>query len=169
MRFLVLGGTSFVGRAIVEEALARGHDLTLFSRGRTGADLFPAVERATGDRAAGDYASLEGGSWDAVIDVSGYVPRHVTEATGAVEGAVGRYLFISTISVYDETDEGGEPDEDAPRLAPEWGTEEITSETYGPLKVACEDELTARWPGRGTPPTASPTGSAGRPGAVRWP
>jgi 2'-hydroxyisoflavone reductase len=150
MRFLVLGGTSFVGRAIVEEAVDRGHELTLFSRGRTGADLFPDVERRTGDRAAGDYASLKGGSWDAVIDVSGYVPRHITQATDALDGAIGRYLFISTISVYDETDDGGEPDEDAPRLAPERGTEEITGDTYGPLKVACEDELTARLGERAT-------------------
>jgi 2'-hydroxyisoflavone reductase len=145
MRLLVLGGTSFVGRAIVEQALERGHELTLFSRGQTGADLFPDVERRTGDRAAGDYASLKGGSWDAVIDVSGYVPRHITQATDALDGAIGRYLFISTISVYDETDDGGEPDEDAPRLAPERGTEEITGDTYGPLKVACEDELSTRW------------------------
>jgi 2'-hydroxyisoflavone reductase len=150
MRLLVLGGTSFVGRAIVAEALERGHDLMLFSRGQTGADLFPEVGRRTGDRATGDYQSLKGGSWDGVIDVSGYVPRHVAEATGALDGSVGRYLFISTVSVYDETDPGGEPDEDAPRRPAELTTEEITGDTYGPLKVACEDELTTRLGERAT-------------------
>jgi 2'-hydroxyisoflavone reductase len=145
MRLLILGGTSFVGRAIAEEALARGHELTLFSRGRTGSDLFPDVERRVGDRAAGDYQSLKGGSWDAVIDVSGYIPRHITEAADVLEPGVGRYLFISTISVYDPTDPGGEPDEDAPRLAPERSTEVITGDTYGPLKVSCEDDLLDRF------------------------
>src|SRR3954465_4436807 len=80
MRLLVLGGTSFVGRAIVEDALARGFEVTLFGRGRTGTALFPDVERRVGDRDSGDYAALSG-SWDAVADVSGYVPRHVREAS----------------------------------------------------------------------------------------
>ena len=150
MRILVLGGTSFVGRAIVEQALADGHDLTLFSRGRTGSDLFPQAERRLGDRGTGDYASLADGSWDGVVDVSGYVPRHVTQAADALDGRVGRYLFISTGSVYDK-DRAGEPlTEDAPRLPAERGTEEIDRDTYGPLKVACEDDVQARWGDRAT-------------------
>lgn len=151
MDLLVLGGTSFVGRAVVEHALARGHRLTLFSRGRTGTELFPEVERRTGDRDSGDYDDLAEGSWDAVVDVSAYVPRHVREASAAVEGRAGRYLLISTGSVYDKTQ--APPSglaEDAPRLAPERGTEEVTGETYGPLKVACEDEAAARWGDRAT-------------------
>jgi len=145
MRILVLGGTSFVGRAIVEQALADGHQLTLFSRGRTGAELFPDVERRTGDRDSGDYASLQDGSWDAVVDVSGYVPRHVGQATDALQGRVGRYLFISTGSVYDHTRAAGPLTESAPRLAPERGTEDYQSQAYGALKVACEDDLLERW------------------------
>src|SRR4051812_13910123 len=100
MRLLVLGGTSFVGRAIVEDALARNFDVTLFGRGRTGTSLFPQVERRVGDRDSGDYAALASGagsSWDAVADISGYVPRHVREASAALQGRVGRYLFISTV------------------------------------------------------------------------
>jgi 2'-hydroxyisoflavone reductase len=83
MRILVLGGTSFVGRAIVEDAVGTGADVTLFSRGRTGTGLFPGLTRLTGDRDSGDYQALRGGAvhrekmWDAVVDVSGYVPRHV--------------------------------------------------------------------------------------------
>ncbi|CAA9351979.1 MAG: isoflavone reductase [uncultured Frankineae bacterium] len=149
MRLLVLGGTSFVGRALVERALSQGHELTLFSRGRTGAGLFPQVPRRTGDRDAGDYASLADGSWDAVVDVSGYVPRHVREAAGAV-GDVGRYLFVSTGSVYDLSQARAPLTEDAPRWAPEHGTEDVTPQTYGPLKVACEDEVAERFGERAT-------------------
>ena len=145
MRILILGGTSFVGRAIVDDLLAGGHDVTLFSRGKTGTDLFPTLERRTGDRDTGDYASLADGSWDAVVDVSGYVPRHVAEAGDALAGRAGRYLFISTGSVYDRTKAPTGMTEDAPRLPPERGTEEITNDTYGPLKVACEDDVLARY------------------------
>ncbi|MDP9406425.1 MAG: NAD-dependent epimerase/dehydratase family protein, partial [Actinomycetota bacterium] len=145
MRVLVLGGTSFVGRAVVDDLLGGGHQPTLFSRGRTGADLFPGVERRRGDRDAGDYASLADGSWDAVVDVSGYVPRHVSQAADALGDRVGRYLFISTISVYDVARMTVDAREDAPRLEPVHDTEDVTGETYGRLKVACEDDLVARY------------------------
>jgi len=149
VKILVLGGTSFVGRAIVEEALARGDELALFSRGRTGTELFPDVARLVGDRETGDYASLEGTDWDAVIDVSAYVPRHVGQAAGALGGSTGRYLFISSGAVYDgRSDEV--LDETAPRREPELGTEQVDGRTYGPLKVACEDEALARYGERAT-------------------
>lgn len=149
MKILVLGGTSFVGRAMVEEALSRGDELTLFSRGRTGTDLFPDVARLVGDRDTGDYASLGGTDWDAVLDVSAYVPRHVAQAADALAGSTGRYLFISTGAVYDgRTD--GPLDETAPRREPELGTEQVDGRTYGPLKVACEDEALARYGDRAT-------------------
>ena len=146
----MLGGTSFVGRAMVEEALARGDELTLFSRGRTGTDLFPDVPRLVGDRQSGDYAALEGTDWDAVLDVSGYVPRHVAQAAGALALSTGRYLFVSTGSVYDFSGSEGVVDETAPRLPAERGTEEVTNRTYGPLKVACEDEVLERYGDRAT-------------------
>jgi 2'-hydroxyisoflavone reductase len=150
MKILVLGGTSFVGRAIVEDALAGGHDLTLFSRGQTGRDLFPSAERRIGDRSTGDYSSLAEGSWDAVVDVSGYIPRHVGQAADALDDRVRRYLFISTGSVYDRLRAGQQMSEDAARLAPERDTEEITDDTYGPLKVACEDDVLTRYGARAT-------------------
>jgi 2'-hydroxyisoflavone reductase len=150
VKILVLGGTSFVGRAIVEEALARGDELTLFSRGRTGTDLFPEVARLTGDRETGDYASLGGTDWDAVVDVSAYVPRHVAQAADVLAGATGRYLLISTGSVYDWGSTDGVPDESAPRLPAEHDTEKVTGRTYGPLKVACEDEALSRYGDRAT-------------------
>ncbi|MCW2613691.1 MAG: 2-hydroxyisoflavone reductase, partial [Frankiales bacterium] len=139
----MLGGTSFVGRAIVEQAMSRGDDVTLFSRGRTGAHLFPGADRRVGDRDTGDYAALTGSSWDAVVDVSGYVPRHVQQAADAL--SAGRYLLISTGSVYDKHRAPAVMDEHAPRREPERGTEVVDDDTYGPLKVACEDDARARF------------------------
>jgi 2'-hydroxyisoflavone reductase len=150
MRILLLGGTSFVGRAIAEQALSSGHELTLFTRGRTGTDLFPDVQRRTGDRSTGDYGGLAEDTWDAVVDVSAYVPRHVQQAADALGGRVGRYLLISTGSVYDRLRAPDAMTEDAPRLPAERGTEEVTGDTYGPLKVACEDDVIARYGERAT-------------------
>jgi 2'-hydroxyisoflavone reductase len=144
MRVLVLGGTSFVGRTIVEDLLARGHAPTLFNRGRTGVGLFPGVERLVGDRDSDNYVALEGLSWDAVIDVCGYVPRHVEGSLAALEDRFGRYVFISTGMVYDHLQAHDEITESSPRLPPHQGLEQLDDDTYGPLKVACEDLLRAR-------------------------
>jgi 2'-hydroxyisoflavone reductase len=143
MRVLILGGTSFVGRAIVEDFLARGHTPTLFNRGRTGAELFPGVERLVGDRESGAYEALDRRSWDAVVDVCGYVPRHVEQALAALEDRFGRYVFISTGMVYDHQIVQGEITESSPRLSPHHGPEHLDDDTYGPMKVACEDFLLA--------------------------
>lgn len=150
MRLLVLGGTAFVGRAIVEDALRIGAEVTLFNRGRSGSGLFPGVPHRTGDRDSGDYASLSDGTWDAVADVSGYVPRHVGQAMTALGDRVTRYLFISSHAVYSETDLRAGSDEDTARRAPRRDTEELDQETYGPLKVACEDDVVARYGDRAT-------------------
>jgi 2'-hydroxyisoflavone reductase len=147
---LVLGGTSFVGRAIVEEALRSGAEVTLFGRGKTGADLFPDLIRLVGDRDTGDYAALRDGSWDAVVDVSGYVPRHVGQAMDALDDRIGRYLFVSSHAVYQSTGVGPGSTEETPRRPPVRHTEELTGDTYGPLKVACEDDVMARYGSRAT-------------------
>jgi 2'-hydroxyisoflavone reductase len=150
VRILVLGGTSFVGRAIVADALRTGAEVTLFTRGKTGTDLFPGVARLIGDRDTGDYAALRAGSWDAVVDVSGYVPRHVGQAMDALGERGGRYLFISSHVVYQQTGVGPGSTEDTPRRPPVRDTEELSDETYGPLKVACEDDVVARYGSRAT-------------------
>ncbi|MDH6124982.1 NAD-dependent epimerase/dehydratase family protein [Kitasatospora sp. GP82] len=153
MRILVLGGTSFVGRAIVADALAAGSEVTLFGRGRTGTELFPGVPRRIGDRDAGDYTALRGGSWDAVVDVSGYVPRHVGQAMEVLGDSVGRYLFISSHAVYSRTGVAPGSDEGAPRRQPVrdvFSHEELDEDTYGPAKVACEDDVLARYGPRAT-------------------
>ena len=150
MRILVLGGTSFVGRAIVEDALRTGAEVTLFGRGKTGTDLFGDLTRLIGDRDTGDYAALGAGRWDAVVDASGYVPRHVGQAMDALGERAGRYLFISSHAVYRHEGVGPGSTEDTPRRPPVRDTEELTNETYGPLKVACEDDVVARYGARAT-------------------
>lgn len=149
MQILVLGGTSFVGRAVVEELVGRSHSPTLFTRGVTNPELFPDVPRRRGDRDAGDYASLDGSRWDAVVDVSAYHPRHLGQALDAT--TAGRYLLVSTVSVYDlpRCPEEGLAEDDA--LLPEVRhTEEVTGATYGGLKVACESDLVKRLGDRAT-------------------
>lgn len=144
MRLLVLGGTQFVGRHLVAEALRRGHEVSLFHRGRTNADLFPEAEHILGDRLE-DVSALTG-TWDAVVDVSAYVPRAVDMMMSQLAGRASTYQFVSTISVY-EPEFTGLMEENAPRVpAPEPPTEEITPMTYGALKTACEDALDA-WNG----------------------
>lgn len=150
MRVLVLGGTSFVGRAIVEDALRHDLDVTLFGRGRTGVELFPQVPRLIGDRDTDDYGAVAAGNWDAVVDVSGFVPRHVGKAMDALGDRVGRYLFISTQAVYLRSGVGPGADEDTPRRPPVRHTEELGEDTYGPAKVACEDDVLARYGDRAT-------------------
>lgn len=139
MNILILGGTKFLGRHLVDSALARGHDVTLFNRGRTNPGLFPQVETILGDREQ-DIEKLAGRAWDAVIDVAGYLPRIVRLAATGLERSVSRYVFISSISVYPdatlnklgivESDPVGKLDDET--------VEEITGETYGPLKALCE-------------------------------
>ena len=102
-KILILGGTSFIGPRQVEYALARGHTITLFNRGRTNAHLFPTVEKLLGDRATGDLASLKGRTWDAVIDNSATDPKWVKDSAQLLKGSAGQYVFISTRSVYYDT------------------------------------------------------------------
>ena len=128
--------------------MRRGHTPTLFNRGRTGPELFPGVERLVGDRDSGDYDALDGRSWDAVVDVSGFVPRHVEQSLAALGGRFARYVFISTGMVYDHRAAQGQITESSPRLAAHQGTERLDEDSYGPLKVACEDLLRERLRGR---------------------
>lgn len=104
------GGTRFLGRAVVEEALNRGHQVTLFNRGRTNPELFGDLERLRGDRSK-DVSALERGRRDAVLDLAAYHPRQVELSTRTLRGRAGRYLFVSTVSVY--ADQSTPPDEDA--------------------------------------------------------
>ena len=140
MKLLFVGGTSFVGRHAVEAAVAAGHEVTVFHRGRTNDDLLAGlITHRHGDRNAPDYSGLaDDARWDAVIDVSAYVPRHVHQLADAVAGRIGHYVHISSISAYD--DESITRHEDSPLNADlaDPTLEDITNETYGPLKAMCE-------------------------------
>ncbi len=137
MHLLVLGGTLFLGREIVESALARGHRVTLFHRGTTNAALFPQAEHLLGDRDGG-LAVLEGRRWDAVIDTCGYLPRIVRASAEALSGMTPHYTFISSISVYPDHATPG-LDESAPvGVLDDPADETFSGATYGPLKALCE-------------------------------
>lgn len=148
MRILILGGTQFAGRHLAELALARGHELLLFNRGRTAPDIFPEVERITGDR-AGDLAGLRGVQADAVADMCGYFPADVERSARLLAPNAGRYLFVSSRSVYADHSVPGANEESAlAELPPAAPADEITGESYGPLKAACERAAAAAFPDR---------------------
>jgi len=140
MRILIIGGTAFVGRHLAQAAINAGHELTLFHRGQSGPDLFPRAMHLTGDRNR-DLTALRSGQWDATIDVCGYVPRQVRALAEVLDGRGGRQLYISSMSAY-QTPVASGFGEDAPlaELA-DPDVEEITDQTYGGLKVACERML----------------------------
>ncbi|HET9913631.1 MAG TPA: NAD-dependent epimerase/dehydratase family protein [Anaerolineales bacterium] len=137
MRILFIGGTRFVGRHLVEAALAHNHEVTLFHRGKSNPGLFPQVDTILGDRER-DVEKLNGHFWEAVIDTSGYLPRLVRISAEILRDNVTQYVFISTISVYKDFKKIG-IDETYPVGKIEDETmEEVTGETYGPLKALCE-------------------------------
>lgn len=169
LKALVLGGTGLIGPPMVEYLLARGHEVTIFNRGRTHAELFPEVERLLGDR-NDNLASIEaevakGRTWDVVFDNNATLPRWVRQTAQLLKGSAGRYVHVSTISVYAETtyerlagrpvDPGSDDeerfriDEDAPlaQMPADYdGTERITGYTYGPFKWMAEDEAREAFP-----------------------
>jgi 2'-hydroxyisoflavone reductase len=139
LKLLVLGGTGFLGRAVVETAVEQGHEVTLFNRGKTNPELFPEVEKLRGDRAVDPIPS---GAWDGVIDTSGLLPGVVRASAKALRDSQ-RYLFVSSISVYADLSEG--PTEDSPRAQlGDMPSDEMLPgyENYGALKALCEDVVT---------------------------
>ena len=151
MRLLVLGGTRFLGRHCVDAALARGHDVTIFTRGVQPVPWGGKVTHLVGNRdpqMAPGLSALESGEWDAAIDMSGYVPRCVKASVAALEGRVGHYTFVSSISVYAEAGLRGR-DESTPVATLDDPRSEDIGAHYGALKARCEDEVRAVF-GRGT-------------------
>jgi 2'-hydroxyisoflavone reductase len=137
MKILILGGTKFLGRHLVDAALAARHEVTLFNRGKTNPTLFPNTETITGDREE-DLSRLSARQWDAVIDVAGYLPRVVRLSAEALKGSVKKYVFVSSISVYPEFKKVGINEEDPVGKLEDESIEEINGDTYGPLKAVCE-------------------------------
>ncbi|MEI8411313.1 MULTISPECIES: NAD-dependent epimerase/dehydratase family protein [unclassified Kribbella] len=149
MRILMLGGNGFVGRAVIADALDHGAEVASFSRGKSGTDLPPEVTQLIGDRDTGDYAALRTGEWDAVVDLSGYQSKQVDEAMDVLGDRVGRYVFVSSHAVYVRDLPAG-TDETAARRPPLRAADVLTNDTYGPCKVACEDDVIARYGDRAT-------------------
>jgi nucleoside-diphosphate-sugar epimerase len=141
VKLLVLGGTKFLGRAAVEAAVGRGHEVTLFNRGVTNPGLFPEAEHLHGDR-TNDLSALEGRSWDAVIDPSGYVPVVVKASAELLANAVQQYLFVSSISVYADYREPRVEDDPLEQLGDQ-PVDRLLEDyaNYGALKALCEQEV----------------------------
>src|SRR5262245_34039806 len=146
MTLLILGGTAFLGPQIVEAAVARGHVLTLFNRGKTNPGLFPDIEKLHGDR-DGDLKSLKGRKWDAVVDTSGFVPRIVTMSASLLAPSVKQYVFVSTISVFGEGLKPGTAEDGPLATMPDESSEEV-AKYYGALKALSEKAADKAMSGR---------------------
>lgn len=152
MRIAFIGGTAFVGRGMVEAALGRGHDVTVFHRGTTGPDLFPDATHVVGDR-ANDLGRLTAEDrFDALVDVCAYRPVEVHAAADALADHTDRYLYVSSVSAYRPQGADGGLDEDAPLYdetdLDDPATSVVDATTYGPLEALCERVAHERFPGR---------------------
>jgi 2'-hydroxyisoflavone reductase len=139
VHLLVIGGTRFSGRALTELALARGHEVTVFHRGTGPDDPWPEAEHLHGDRDGG-LDVLAGRRFDAVVDTCGYVPRQVRES-GELLAGTDLYAFVSSLSVHVDDVRAYATEGDDLHQPPFPETEEVDGDTYGPLKVACEQEV----------------------------
>jgi len=152
VNLLILGGTRFLGRHLVDAALARGHTITVFTRGQQPLPWNGRVVARVGNRdprVAPGLAELETGTWDAVIDTSGYVPRVVGASTARLAGRVARYLFVSSLSVYAQSARPGQ-DESTPLLPPVAPDNEDVAKNYGALKASWEAVVADRFNARAT-------------------
>jgi 2'-hydroxyisoflavone reductase len=142
VRLLLLGGTAFLGRAVVEAAVTAGHEPTLFTRGKTNPGLFPAVEHVVGDRES-ELSLLADREFDVVVDTSGYLPAVVRASAELLAGRVDRYIFISTISVYEDAEV---LTEDTPTRRPADPQSRDLNRDYGGLKTLCEEAVESAFP-----------------------
>ena len=148
MRLLVLGGTRFLGRAIVDDAISRGYDVTTFSRGLSGQPR-PGAEALRGDRtSAEDLLPLAERDWDAVIDTSTIAPVHVAASARLLAGHAGHYTYVSTISVYRGQPREPATEESAVFDCPPDAAGTIETLGYGELKAGCERAVQEAMPGR---------------------
>ena len=155
LRILILGGTGFLGPAIVRAALAHGHELTLFNRGKTRTELFPDVARLVGDRDPdkGDgLKALEQGEWDVCFDDCGYYPRMVAASADLLRGRVKHYVYVSSISVYAKNDKENSDESEAVGVMADPTVESMGEgyANYGPLKALCEQAAERAFPGHCT-------------------
>src|SRR5688500_6826408 len=147
LRILILGGTRFLGLHMTAYALERGHTVTFFNRGKTKTDRYPEIERIKGDR-NGEIDGLKNREWDAVMDNSGYVPRHVKLSAELLAPKVKQYVFVSSISVYPNFAQPRDEKSEVGKLQDE-SVEKVDGDTYGPLKARCEQAPMQASEGRG--------------------
>ncbi len=147
MQLLMIGGTGFLGRHLVEAALEHGHTLTLFNRGQSNSTLFPDIEQLHGNR-DGELALLQGRYWDAVLDTCGYVPRVVGASAQALATLTNHYTFISSISVYADFGKRDMDEHAAVATLTDMSVEAVTNETYGALKALSEQAAEKAMPAR---------------------
>lgn len=149
MRILILGGTGFIGPHQVEAALGRGHQVTIFNRGKSGPDMFPQVENLVGDR-DNDLSALKGKKWDAVIDNSGFVPRWVKQSAELLKPTVGQYLYMSSISIYADTSVIGLAENGKLHKLEDPNAEDPSNGNYGGMKALSEQYLSTSFPNTAT-------------------
>lgn len=149
MRILILGGTVFLGRHLVDAALSAGHQVTTFRRGRERSDLPDGVATIIGDR-RGNHAELRDGHWDAIVDCSGYFPAHVASAAQCLAPHAGQYVFISSVLQYADLSKPGICEDASSANGNFTGIPPLNELTYGPLKAMCEREVLRVFPGRAT-------------------
>ena len=143
MNLLVLGGTGFIGPHEINYALSRGHTVTMFNRGKTAPGMFPDVENLIGDR-DDQLDALKGRDWDAVIDNSGFYPRHARLSAELLNGHVGQYMFVSSISAYAESLTVEDDEFSAAYATMDDPTDESDppyGRSYGARKALCEQEV----------------------------
>ncbi|MGI9013287.1 MAG: NAD-dependent epimerase/dehydratase family protein [Phycisphaerales bacterium] len=155
LTMLILGGTRFLGPALVQNAVMRGHTVVLFNRGKSNPRLFPDLEKLIGDRdpdVGEGLNALQDRSFDIIIDTSGYIPRHARASARLLAPAIKQYIFISTLSVYADQSKTGLVESDALAVLPaDVATqEEVSAETYGPLKALCEQAIEEEMAGKTT-------------------
>ena len=147
MKLLIIGGTKFLGPPLVQSALSRGHEVTLFNRGLFAAAQPAGVEFVQGNR-DGEIGRLAGRRFDVAIDTCGFVPRIVRQSVALLGDAVERYVFVSSISAYAEPFGGSFAEEEPTAVPADPATEAVTNETYGGLKALCEHEVLTGMPAR---------------------
>ncbi len=160
LKLLILGGTRFLGPAIVDHAVARGHEVTLFNRGKSNPNMYPKLEKLRGNRGSHgnpargrkaepvDLKSLEGRTWDACIDTSGYWPEFVEASAKQLAKQVKHYVFISSISVYPGFGKSNDPIDENSSLGDLKPRDQYKGFDYGAFKALCEQACEAAMPGR---------------------
>lgn len=148
LKILFLGGTGFLGPYTVNAAIAQGHEVTLFNRGKTNPEMFSSLEKIKGDRNTDDIKKLANRKWDVVIDTSAYYPRSMNMAMEVLKDNIGQYLFVSTISVYSDWSKPGMDESTPVGTLDDPTVEEVNRQTYGPLKALCEQAAEKHMPGK---------------------